>query len=192
MKKRLFFFMLFLLILAAMPVYTQENIILNMNFGNVSVAGNIPNNDGYSLELSLTLMNIGIEHRQTKIGLEFSPFKTYFWPRIYEAENIYSFINMTLYWNTFNSNLSDGNFYFGPFASINSMFFSKDLDWDWYIFTAGAQLGFRIDFGNFNYNIFSVETGYRLIDGTGKYFIGGKIDIVALILFVLIIQAGDS
>ena len=184
MKKHLFL----LLIVTVMPVYTQENIVINMNFGNLSAVGYFPSGDGYSPELSLTLINVGIEHQQTRIGLEFSPFKTYFWPRIYESEDTYSFLNMNLYWNIINSDFSGSSFYFGPFASINYLFFNEVFYPDRLMFTAGAQMGFRIGFGGFNYNIFSLEAGYRLIDEKGKFFVGGKIDIVALILFVLIIR----
>jgi hypothetical protein len=42
--------------------------------------------------------------------------------------------------------------------------------------------------GRINYNLLSVETGYRRIDGQNRYFVGGKVDIVAFIIALFLLD----
>jgi len=181
---------LFLVILAiiALPVFAQNEIVFNLNAGNFGIGGNIPFNDGYSVEASITLLNFGIEHTGINTGIEFSPFKVFMWAGDEYSEDavVYSIVNVKIYWNLINHYFTGSNLYFGPFASINTVFFRDDNYIDKYVFSAGLQLGYRAAFGGVNYNIFNVEIGYRNIDGRSRYHIGGSIDVVSLFLFTML------
>jgi hypothetical protein len=114
MKKCLFF----LLVIIAIPVYAQENIAVNLNIGNIGFGRNIPLNDNYSSEAILTLLNIGIEHQGTNIGMEFSPFTSFNWMGESDTFSVFSFLNFNLHWNILNSKFWGGVIYFGPFTSM--------------------------------------------------------------------------
>jgi len=187
MKKYLFL----LLAVIAVPVFAEENFTINLNAGNVGFGGNLPLSDNYvsnnyNPEIMFTLMNIGIEYQETNVGLEINPFKCFFWGDT-EDDGVYSFVNLNLYWNILNYEFDgDGVIYFGPFASVNYLFLENDrLNFDRYIFTGGAQLGFRMKIGRLNYNLVSVEAGYRRINEQGMFFVGGKVDIIAFFTFLL-------
>jgi len=186
MKKYLFL----LLIVIAMPVFAEENFTVNLNVGNVGFGGNLPLSDNYSPEFMFTLMNIGIEYQETNAGLEINPFKCFFWGGT-DTDGVYSFVNLNLYWNILNYEFDgDGVIYFGPFASVNYLFLENDrLNFDRYIFTGGAQLGFRMKIGRVNYNLVSVEVGYRRFDDQESFFVGGKVDIIAFFTFLLLLYS---
>jgi len=199
MKKRLFF--LPVVMAMAMTVYAQEDTIqedkpvekgvaVNLNIGNYGIGSNLPGDDIYSLEGIITLLNVGVEHRKTNIGIEFSPFKYFFWREGDDKKDAFSVLNFNLHWNILNLNFGDGVVFFGPFTSINYLFFeNKNFYTDRYILTAGAQLGFRIKMGGINYNLLSVEAGYRFIDGQHRYFVGVKGDIIAGLISLVIINS---
>jgi len=176
-----------------MPVYTNENIAFNFNSGYVNVGWGFPMNDNYSSEIGFSLLNIGIEHRPTNIGLEFSPYKYYIWTDLGSTEKERvgsSFFNLNLYWNAFT--LSDGFFYFGTFASVSYLFAGENIYWDKYVFTTGGRIGFRINFDRLNYDLLSTEIGYCNINGTSKYFIGIKVDMLAFFLCIVYAKSNDS
>jgi hypothetical protein len=188
--------MLFLLlVILTTSVHTQEDLRINLNVGNLGYGLNFPLSDDYSTEAFITLFNIGIEHSKTNIGMEFTPFKGFNWRDIpndntEDSDNItgISLANFDLYWNIINSEY----FFLGPFASINYMFVGKKIDWNRYVFTGGAHIGFRANIGRYNYHLFSIELGYRNIDGRSKYFIGAKIDVPVLIITAFLISVAGS
>jgi len=193
MSARNFFFIL--LIIPALPVYSQGNTALNLNVGNIGIGGNFSLNDDYNLEGIVTLLNIGIENTITNTGFEFSPFKYFSWSGKNEEDNVikgYSFANLNIYWNVLNLQFQYSGIYFGPFASINYLFLEEEINWKRYVFTGGIQMGFRANFERLNYNIISFELGYRNIDGRGKYFIGAKMDIAIFIASLIYITAARS
>ncbi|MDR2942883.1 MAG: hypothetical protein LBV17_09860 [Treponema sp.] len=184
---------LFLIIITA-PVFVnaQENIMININVGNLGFGVNFPLDEDYDKETIVTLLNIGIEHAEKNIGIEFTPFKYFDWVDKYgnsykNTLNI-SLFNLKLYWNILNLRFV----YLGPFTSIDYLFVEKTIRWNSYVFTGGIHIGFRLYSGIVNYNIFSIEMGYRNINGRSKYFIGAKIDIPALVISALILRKPDS
>jgi hypothetical protein len=185
MKKFLFFIVIIAGITAS--AHSNDNLIINLNIGDVGAVWDFPlrnNNVG----IILTLLNVEIEDRWTNIGLKFCPFTYYLWGETgttkHEAD--FSLLNLCFYWNVI---ALDFGFYFGPFATINYAFTGENFFWNKYIFTAGLQAGFRYNMGGINYNIFSVETGYRLIDGESRYHIGVRVDLV---LFGYIMGAANE
>jgi hypothetical protein len=190
---------LFLMIItAAIPVNAQENIMINLNVGNLGIGGNFPSYDDYGLETIVTFLNVGIEHKETNLGIEFTPFKYFGWKNPSDKRNssndsnnetsACSLANFKIFWNVFNFEF----FYIGPFTSIDYMFIEKKIIWNRYVFTGGIQFGFRAYSGRVNYNIFSAEIGYKNIDGKSKYFIGAKIDIPVFIVALFVLSGSDS
>jgi hypothetical protein len=172
-------------------IHAQEGFTINLNVGNIGYGVNFPLSDNYSIEAMITLLNIGVEHTKTNIGMEFSPFKGFNWrdtPKDSDDITGISLVNFDLYWNAINFEF----FYLGPFASINYMFVGKKIDWNRFVFTGGAHIGFRANIGRYNYHLFSVELGYRNIDGRSKYFIGAKIDVPLLIITTILLTASGS
>jgi len=204
--KKSFLFILLILLLSspAMAQYLNRNTSFNFNAGNLGVGANLPMNENNDFEVSLSLANFGIENQRTGIGIEFSPFATYFsdldiGKNDYNEESYidektsaeifkeFSFLNVSIYLNVVNLfSWWGSNFFFGPFITANYMFMSKDISWDKYVITAGIQMGFRTTIGNFNYKTFSFEFGYRNINGTPHYHLGGKIDLITLFFAYLL------
>jgi hypothetical protein len=153
--------------------------MFNFNFGDLGGGWNFPLKNNNDDGIFLTLFNFGIEDRRTNIGWELCPFTTYSWGGTDATTDgaDFSLINFKLYWDVI---YLDDFFYFGPFTSINYAFAGENFFWDKYIFTVGLQAGIRANLGKFNYNILSIETGYRLFDGESRYHIGAKIDLVPL------------
>jgi hypothetical protein len=188
-KSTLFFIIIILMVI--IPVHTQETFRINLNVGNLGYGINVPMNDGYSTEAMVSLFNIGIEHTKTNIGMEFTPFKGFNWrdtPKDSNDITGISLANLELYWNVLNFDF----LYLGPFASINYMFVGKKIDWNRYVLSGGMHIGFRAKIGRYNYHLFSVEMGYRNIDGRSKYFIGAKIDVPVLIFATILIASAAS
>jgi len=180
-----------LILIITMPVYAQENFALNINSGYLGIGGVFPGNDIDNTVASITLVNIGIEHIPTNIGLIFCPYANYDWINLGEnskdISSNYSFFNLKLYWNVLTA--FDNLFYLGTFASVNYLFAGENVRWDKYVFTAGIHIGFRLSYERINYDLLSTEMGYRNINGTSAYFVGVKVDMLAFFLTLLSIWA---
>ena len=185
MKKVLF--LTLLVTLSSIHVMAQENILYNFNTGNVGLGGNFLFNTKEKFEASVSVANFGVESPQTGLGIEFSPFYAYWLIDNNNEREEYSFVNVNIFWNLFNIDTYFGNFFFGPFAAANYLFLDNGVHWDRYIVTAGIQMGFRTSVGNFNYKIFSLEFGYRNINGAHSYHVCGKVDLITL-LFAYILS----
>jgi len=199
-------FILIFLFAFVIPAYAQDDsssagspVVVNFNIGNLGFGVNLPVNNSNDLEGHFSIVNVGFENKLTNFGMSFCPFMFISWMSTeeiyyedyggsgYYEEEITStggifLVNLMAYWNIVNYTFGGGsNFFLGPFASINYLmleeesFSTKD-----YVFTLGMQLGLRAHFGNFQYNLFSFEVGYRNINGKHNYYIGGKFDIVTL------------
>jgi len=206
LKKFLLFILLILLLSApVMAQYLNRNMSFNFNAGNLGFGANLPLNEKNDFEVSLSLANFGIEDRRTGLGIEFSPFVTYFsdlgidkndnfgyesFDNEYTTNDIFgefSFLNLSVYLNVVNLfSWWGSSFFFGPFITANYLFLGEDVLWNRYVFTAGVQMGLRTTIGNFNYKIFSFEFGYRNINGTHHYHLGGKIDLITLFFAYLL------
>ena len=177
-------FFLFILIFVTFSAHAQDNIVFNLNIINLGGGVNIPVIKDYSMEGHISVLGVGVEDKKRNMGIEFSPCMFYTaLPKEVGFNNkaSSSFFNLNLYGNFINKNLSDNMiFYLGPFSSVNYMFFDDTFHWDKCIFTAGMQLGIRQKFNKINFNIWSLETGYRNINGNSKFYAGFKIDIFAI------------
>jgi len=186
MTRKIFVIMV---LFVSLPAHSQENnnIRFFFNLANLGIGTNLPSNDDYSLEGIITLINFGIEDKRTNIGIEFTPYQTFGW--IDNTVN-FSILNLTFYWNALNfmaKNVlpDDDSFCMGLFSSINYFFIGNNFYWKRYIFTTGIHAGLRLRGNYFGYNIISVQTGFRIIDGKSKYYAGVKIDILPLLLILL-------
>jgi len=192
LRSILYFFILIVII--TIPVYSQGDFALNINSGYIGVGGVFPGNDNDNTGASLALFTIGIEHKLTNIGLIFSPYANYDWISSDEnsigSSSNYSFFNMKLYWNVLT--VLDGLIYFGTFASVNYLFAGENVRWDRYVFTVGGHIGFRLSYGIFNYDLLCTEIGYRNINGSSRYFVGVKVDMLAFVLSLIYIEAKRS
>ena len=180
-----------IMLIMAVPVHAQEDFAINLNSGYIGYGRNFPLNDNYDSELTLTALNIGVEHTITNIGFEFSPYKYFGWA--FDNGDKYtshSFFNLHLYWNVIN--IFDF-FFLGPFTSINYLVVGENVYWDKFVFTVGGQIGFKRNFGRQNYNIVSAEMGYRNISGKSQYFLGAKVDVASFIIcLILMVVSGVS
>jgi hypothetical protein len=187
-----------LLMALTIPAAAQENLVINFNTGDLSLAGNIPLNDELGREGTMSFLNIGVEDIRTNIGMEFSPYKSFSW-NLSESDNkitAYSLANFNFYWNILDDNYYEAGIYFGPFTSISYMFFEdSSINWNRFVFTAGLQVGFRIVSPKLNYRVVSLELGYRNIDGRSKYYMGAKVDLAVgaiTLLYMLIVGTSAS
>ena len=178
-----------LFFLLAVPVFAieQDNFLINVNLGNIGIAGNFPSVDKYNFDVGLSILSIGVEDRKANIGVEFSPYQSFNWTNrdnIEVSSRYFSLVNFGLYWNAFNHSFQGGYYnnklYLGPFASLNYFFMGESFNWNKYIFSSGLRGGYKINYRNLYYNIFCVEFGYRSINTISKYFISAKIDIIPL------------
>ena len=174
---------MFFLIFVSVPVHAQENIVFNLNALNMGFGVNIPLIKKQPMDGLFSVLHIGIEDRSRNIGIGFSPCMAFIELHDVGFDNqAVSFFNLNLYRNFISKNISNNQiFYLGPVTSVNYLFVDDGLRWNKCIFNAGMQLGLRQKFIKFNYNIFSLETTYRNINGNSKFYAGIKIDLVALL-----------
>jgi len=187
-------------VLAAIPAYAQfdgyndnffDKYIVHGNIGNFSFGSNYPVNDSYNTETYFSLLNIGLKNPITGFGFLFTPMQAFQWGEKWQNENnimqqsdieAWSLFNVTVYWDLF-SLVSDAvNFYAGPFATVNYFFFEDSFTWRRYVFTSGLQLGLRLALNSwFDYNIVSVQVGYRSMDGGNRIYVGGTVDVLGFL-----------
>jgi hypothetical protein len=75
MKKHI----LVLLLFSSNIIYAQDYFKVNWNIGNLGYGVNIPSNERFEVEKFGNILNIGIEHKYTRIGIEYSPIKYFAW-----------------------------------------------------------------------------------------------------------------
>lgn len=194
MKNVIFF--LIVIAVIAIPAFSQSDLpnpsgaVINFNVGNLGIGGSFPLQDSRNFEGFISLLGIGIEDRDTNIGVAFCPFMFSIWEEDDHGDFVefgaINLLNLDLYWNVISYYHDGGHFYMGPFASVNYLFVGDKFYWNKYVFTIGIHTGLRRNFGDLNYNAFSFEVGYRNINGKGRYYVGGKIDVVTLLLATLI------
>ena len=181
-----YFFSLLVIFFTALPVHSQTDLKFNFNSGSFGIGVNFPMASEYGTELTITLINVGIEDQYRNIGVEFSPLKLHLWTgQYYEDTNdaaALSLVNLNSYWN-----IVSGKIFVGPFASLNYLFIDDTVRFDRYVATVGMHFGLRFDFQNFNYNFLTAEIGYKNINGAHKYHLGLKIDILSLLFSNLLL-----
>jgi hypothetical protein len=186
MKKIIFSALIILFF--SMPIFAQEQgeeekrtekketekppVKYILNFTNFGIGTNLPKNTGYYMvEGSLELMNFGVEFTGLHLELTLSPFRAVGW---YEGGLSCSFINTYLRWNA----LDLGKFFVSPAASFHYLFMGENFYFDRYVFSAGLHSGLSAETGKIKYNVFTLETGFRLIEGEARFFAGIKFDFI--------------
>ena len=192
--RKLFFI---LAVVINLPAHAQENgqIRFHFNFANIGIGTNVPlHTSGTNGELFFTLTNFGFEHKRTNLGMEFSPYKAIGWFGSNEPSTtndmIFSLLNLKLFWNAVSS--YDGSFYLGLFSTINYIYVDERFYWNKYIFTAGLHSGLRASSNWIGYNIFSVETGFRVIEEKARFYAGFIIDIPVLVLLSIFLNSSSD
>ena len=176
---------MFFLTFVMYPAHAQDNIVFNLSVGNVGSMGNF-SSENYP-NATFSLFNIGIEDKKTNLGAEFNPFTIFYWSDKNDKTNAKSFFNLQPYWNVINNNFYDKIiFYLGPFISVNYLSTDNKIMINHFIYSSGLQMGFRVNSKRFNYNIFSIESGYRTINGNSRFYAGAKIDLIILLSIFLI------
>ncbi|MDR1868738.1 MAG: hypothetical protein LBQ82_02000 [Treponema sp.] len=169
---------------------SEKSYELQLNFTNFGVGIYMPFSGLQMVEFNFELLNLGIESRATKLGVQFSPFNLYGW--VGEGggstgeinigiggELCFSFLNASVYWNMLSFLDFSESFYVAPYGSISYLFLSLDkFDISKYIVGAGLRGGIRGKSEKVRYNIFTVDTGFRYIEGVPKFYAGIKFDFI--------------
>jgi hypothetical protein len=181
MKKMVFL----IFFLVSYYIYSDENFKFNLNLATTGIGLNYASIDATdNVELFVEILTAGIEHKDTNIGIGFSPLKYwYLWrgdePDTSKNEEKWSFINFSIGWDLLSSN----EFFLGPFCSINYMFLeNSSLKWNNYIFTGGMRFLWVLNI--FKENVFShfisSDIGYRIINGKNNFHFSISVDILTL------------
>ena len=130
------------------------------------------------MDLSIDLMEIGIENNKTGFGVTLSPFSFF---TMFGGDNnlktCFSFLNLAVHWNFLGLlGVNDDSFFMSPFLKVNYLILSEEMEWDRFAFSAGMQGGLGGVRGKMKYNILIIETGFRMIDLIPKFYIGVKYD----------------
>jgi hypothetical protein len=151
--------------------YIYNNFDLKWNIGNIGIGYNFFK-EGGNFEQFFDLLNIGIEHKNTRVGLEYNLVK--YWPWT-SNDGDSSFLNINVYWNIFYKDISNdtAKLYFGPFNSVNYI--------NGLIYTAGFRMGIVLnDSENILYNFLGTEIGYRNYSGKNIIYVGFKVDMMVI------------
>jgi len=177
----------FAVLAAGMPAHATDtetrdahDFSINFSLGNIGIGGAFPiEGGGNTFEGSFSLLSFGAEHNRTGFVVWFSPFSAFFWPN-WGDDNTgrVNLAYLNFYWNA----LSHRGVYFGPFGSVHYLFVDEGVHWNRYMLTVGLQGGTRWETNRLNLPAFFVETGFRIIDGTGNFFVSAKIDLLSLLL----------
>jgi len=150
---------------------------INWSLGSIGFGGLFPFNDNSArFEGSVSALDIGVEHNRTNLGVTFSPFMISGGTRSDDDNGLFSILNLHFYWNA----VSHRGMFFGPFAAVNYLFFSEGFHPAMHTVTAGIRAGFRRETSMMNMNLFSVESGIRIVDGRANFYVGTKIDLLPL------------
>jgi hypothetical protein len=155
----------------------QDNVVLNLCFANFNFGLYVPFAYPYSTETSIEVLKFGLEFKRIGLGIEYSPFKFFQWSIL--GPVACSFINLSLYWDIFSVlDFQETNFLLAPFVGANYLFLSDTFDPNMYIFSAGMRLAIRANRGRIKSNIFSLDTGFRLIENQPKAFVVATLDVL--------------
>jgi len=178
----------------------HHTVDFNLNFSNIGFGLFLPFDGQYIVEMSVELLQFGINFRGSGLSMNISPFNYYGWfggekvlvddgsgsmmPKndsSFNMINAFSFINVGLYWSFLGVlGVEDDSFFISPFITFNYLFYENDLDMDRFMFSGGVQGGIYGSSGRIKYKIFTIDAGFRMIKdeftSTGKFFIGIKYD----------------
>jgi hypothetical protein len=170
-------------------IYSQD--IISFSLGDFGIGYNQSNNEINNFELNSSLLNIFFEwpgfneDSKARIGLKISPFNLRILPMI---DNLtFSFVNMDI----FTDFLGPYFIRFGPFASINWLFFEKShFEPEYFIFSTGLRFTllaytesiFRIQF-------IDLDIGYRRINNENNIYFTIKLDLIDYVIFPFFLGA---
>jgi hypothetical protein len=195
LKKILFCFIPFFIIniITAEEHSFRDYFDLGFNSGSFGGGMSFLRND-HNFELSTTLINIFIEHKTTKLGIEYNPVKYWgFFSSKNQAwdQNFY-LMNLNIYFNPYT--IIDS--IFGPFVSIN--YFDVN-NWsgfklDKYIFSAGLRLFSmaHLERWQIPLQILGGEMGYRNNSGNHAFYFNINIDIVVIAGIIAMGVSGNA
>jgi hypothetical protein len=190
-------------LLASYHAGAQDNFDIKWNVGNLGYAVNLAGGDD-NKDAFVDILNIGIEHIRTRVGIEYSPFR--YTSRTYFDNNnngnkagmeSFSFINFNLYWNTFEWLLTDGlRLYIGPFNRVNygHYIINDAFRRNEFVYTAGLRIGLSALFfenKNIAYNLIGGELGYKNISGRHYFTMAVNVDIILFLIGVLASSDSD-
>ena len=183
-------FLSFFFIIAITKANAGNIFDFSWNFGNIEIGMNCSGNDDDNIEICASLINLVIEQKGINIGLEFNPLK--YWD-FYEFQNEVeaknngerlSFINVNTYWDL----IGNKNIILGPFVSMNYLFINtlNGINMNEFVFSGGLRLSVKLEhlikLKNYNKQILSIETGYRNLFGSNKYYLSINIDLVLVMM----------
>ena len=170
-----------------------ENIFdFYWNFGNIGFGMNYSSKNNANIELTVSVINLTFEHKDTNIGIEFNPIKYWY---LFEFQNEFktkengekfSFVNTNMYWDL----IKNYNILLGPFMSINYMFVntSTGINMNEYIFSGGLRFSYKSKYSFFGYNtsqLLNSEIGYRNIMGKNKFHFSVNVDIILALMGIV-------
>lgn len=190
-KTAVFKCVLFLAIFAiGMPAHADNNEVsveavearntnINFGLGSFGIGGMFPfgSIDYPNLDITFSLLEIGVENNKSNIGIIFSPFTMLIRENGFYAEAFFSFLNLNLYWNI----LSYRGIFFGLSTSVSYLIYDGGFCLNRRMITAGLRGGLRLEVGHVNMHLLTVETGFRSVDGENGFFFGAKIDLLPLL-----------
>ena len=169
------------LILLLLPhyAYAGDTFKYNFNIATVGVGLDYFSESDYNGEFFVELLSVGMEHKDTKIGISLSPLK--YWNFSFEKdEQKLSFLNFNANWNM----LYKKGLFLGPFWSINYLILENEkMKMNDCIFTCGIRFSwsFNIFKNDIFYHFISAELGYRSIDGINKIHFNIAVDFITLL-----------
>jgi len=189
--KRIAVIIAIILFLVPNVINADENFIIKWSIGDINFGINFfkdkPKDNPYEREedlnwdASFALGIIGVEHINTRIGLEFNPARwrtDHNWFNDYDNEG-WNFFNLNLYWNI----IDYEGIQFGPFNRINYLYLTDNgLDWSKITNTLGIRFGLISYNEKFHYNLryFGVECGYKIQEGRSAFYLGLNTDPLAI------------
>jgi hypothetical protein len=176
-----------------MNVSAQDNasepVKFVLNFTNFGIGTNLPySNPTFGFEIDIELLNFGVEHKDSFLQATFSPFRIFIWPldissRYGDPGVVYfSFVNISASWNALGLLTGTEKLFVSPAFSYHWAMNSEFLPPSKHIFFIGLQGGITGETDKVKYNVFSLETGVRIIyDGLAwgtHFFAGIKFDLL--------------
>jgi hypothetical protein len=175
-------------------IFAVKWSLVNFGFGMNSYQGRALNDDdpGGNWDLYFALGTIGVEHINTRIGIEFNPASWWAGNNFFISErNGWNFFNLNLYWNIVDYKI----FQFGPFNRINYLYLTNEgIDWSKFTNTLGIRLQLSSVFDDFAYHVrwIAIEGGYKIKDGRSAFYLGLNVDVFVPVAGLFILYASNN
>jgi hypothetical protein len=173
------------------PEINAENIFdINWSFGTVGLGMNYTSENDDNIELTASIFNLTLEHKDTNIGINFNPIKYWYLfkfqnePEAKEEGGKFSFINTNIYWDL----IENDGILLGPFVSMNYVYVntSTGININEYVFSGGLYFSYKLKGNNifeyYNSQIINIEIGYRNITGRNKFYFSINVDIILALI----------